>query len=144
MQDFTNKIEFMSNQEESKRLFKDSFIPSTSEDDINIVAEDYEELLKKGKYAEIFASEAEGEEALLQAMQEIMDSISSLDTMVGVVFRFNIHPDVQMLELLKALDLFEDYEEKIMIIWSTLTDKSLHLDYAKISALIVYEESIKK
>jgi len=144
MQDFSSKIEFMNNQEESKKLLEECFVSSSSKDDIHIVAEDYEELLEKGKYAEIFVSEAEGEKACLKVMQEIIDSISSIDAMAGVVFRFNIHPDVQVMELVNALNLFELYKKKPTFIWSTLTDNSLKLDYVKLSTVVVYKTPIKQ
>ena len=143
MQDFVKRIEFMSNQEESQRLFDECFIPNGSENDININAEVYEELLEKGKYAEIFTSEINSEDACLKATQEIINSVSSIDTIAGVIFRFNIHPDIPMLELSKALELFDSYNENAILIFGTLVDQSLKLDYAKVSAIIIYKEAIK-
>jgi len=49
-----------------------------------------------------------------------------------------------MLELSKALELFDSYNENAILIWGTLADQSLKLDYAKVSATIIYKELIKK
>jgi len=142
MQNFIEKIEFINNEKESQKLANSCFSPSTAENDINIDSEDFEKLLEKGKYAEIFVSEAKGKRASLKAMNNIIDSISSLDGMTGIVLRFNVNPNVGILTLNDALQLFGLYQqdETKAPIWMTQTDESLDMEYVKISAIVTYKE----
>ena len=142
MQNFINKIEFINNKEESQKLANSCFTQSTSENDINIDSEDFEQLLERGKYAEIFVSEATGKRATLKAMHEIIDSISSLDSMSGIVLRFHLNPHVSILTLNDTLQLFGLYQqdEAKAPIWITQTDESLDMEYVKISAIVTYKE----
>lgn len=142
MQDFIKKIEFINDEAKSQELAKSCFSPSTSENDINVVSEDYEEVLSRGKYTEILVSEATGKRAFLKAMHKIIDSISCLDSMTGIVLRFNINPNVGILSLNDTIELFKLYqkEKTKMPLWTTLTDESLDVEYVKISAIVTYKE----
>jgi cell division GTPase FtsZ len=142
MQNFIEKIEFTNNEAESQKLASSCFSPSTSDNDINLDSEDFEQLLERGKYAEIFVSEATGKRASLKAMHEIIDSIGSLDSMSGIVLRFHINPNVSILTLNDALQLFGLYQQDEIkaTIWTTQTDDALDIEYVKISAIVTYKE----
>ena len=73
-------------------------------------------------------------------MQKVVSKLNSLENIVSVFVRFDIHPDVALMEVAGAMDILDNkLDENAEVVFGTACDKSLDKEYAKVSVLSFYK-----
>jgi cell division protein FtsZ len=107
---------------------------SSLDTDINLSFEDLQSVLKYKGISAIGVSEKSGKNAVEEAMGDaiefpLFDDADISDAMCVLII-LNIHPDYSYVGIEKVIDNI-DKNKDISIIFTTLTDSSLALDYVK-------------
>jgi cell division GTPase FtsZ len=143
MQNQINKFKLINDTEEQREMLQELFSQNLeNENNINITAEHLEEVLSKGNLVEIITSEVTSDTKMMKlSIESIVNSMNSLENVKAVVLKFTVNPNIQAMELFKAITLLESLiEQKILIVFGTQTDSILAKDYIHTDAMIIYEE----
>ena len=112
----------------------------SADDDINLDFDDFKTIMSHGKMAFVGSGEANGKNSPSKAIKQsiINSSLSNkmMSEVSGILIHFTIHPSLPLMEIAKAMDMIhENTNDNTDIIWGTTTDKSVSLNYVKVSAL---------
>ena len=111
---------------------------SKEETNINIDFTDIYACLSQGENHKVAISDVKGKEAAKQAIEKIINSFSNPTDAKSIVLNFELHPDYPMMELMSAMDiLYSTTDENAEVVFGTITNNTLDVDFVKISAIMV-------
>jgi len=137
---FIKDIKFIQEKHDNQDIAESIATIANEKANIAIDVKDIQEALQSGSVADVQVTQANGDDAILQAMQTVVSKLDSLENIVSIFVRFDIHPDVSFMELSEGMEILEDkLDENTAVIFGTACDKSLAKEYAKVSVLCFYK-----
>ena len=141
MQQFIKDIKFKEENLYNQDIVKSIVSIANEKNNIVIEVKDIQEALENASVADVQVVEANGEgDAILQAMQTVVSKLDSLENIGSVFIKFDIHPDVSLLELVEGIDILANkLDEKVGLIFGTECDTALSKEDIKVSVLCFYK-----
>ena len=137
MQQLMNSIKLT---QENQEIAKSIANIANVEENIVIDFKDIQQALKSASVADAQKAQESGDDAIPKAMQKVVSKLNSLENIVSVFVRFDMHPDVSLIELVGAMDILDNkLDENAEVVFGTVCDKSLDKLYAKVSVLSFYK-----
>lgn len=138
MKELLKDIQFLQEREENKEIVESILNSSDAKDNIALKIEDIEEAFQTSSLLDVQVAEANGDDAILNAMDEIVTKIDVLENMQKIFVKFTVYPDTSIMELAGAMEVLEKkLGENIEMIFGTGT--SSDKKYAKVSTLSFYK-----
>jgi len=122
-------------------------LPSNNENDINIDIADLQSVMPNHGIAFVGIGESQGEEAESEAIRSAIefatyDNISIKDAS-GILVHFEMHPEFNFTKILEAMCIIGDCANySADIIFGTTADKTLPIDFIRVTILIAGFEKI--
>ena len=143
MQNQINKFKLINDTQEQREMLEELFTQNLEdENNINVTAKHLGEVLSKGDLVEMITSEVTSDTEMVKlSIESIVNSMNSLEDVKAVVLKFTVNPNIQAMELFKAMTLLESLiEHKILIVFGTQTNSNLAMSYVHTDAMVIYEE----
>ena len=143
MQTLISKFKLINNTQEQREMLQELFTQNLeNENNINITEEHLEEVLKKGNIVEIISDEVFlAIETKADLINRISNKISYLNDVKAIIWKFIVHPDFSMMDIVEIIAQIEKkVPENALIIFATEINFSISIENLKVSTVVIYNE----